>query len=177
MKKLVLRLCGDPILRRKARPVRLPVSRSVLNLIDGLFETMHAEGGVGLAAPQVGHSVRVFVAEIPSDGQKIALINPRVVARSEELAPYVEGCLSVPGVEGEVIRPRQVTVRGMTPDGKWIDIADDGLLARVMQHEIDHLDGILFVDHLPQEERHRIEPVLQRIAREAERRGRAAAAG
>jgi len=177
MNHLVVRLCGDPVLRKKARPVRLPLSRSVLALIEDMFATMHAEGGVGLAAPQVGHSIRLFVAEIPKEGKKIALANPRIVAYGQDLSPYVEGCLSVPGIEAEIIRPKQVTVRGLTPQMQWVEITDDGLLARAMQHEIDHLDGILFFDHLPDEERRRIEPALQEMAREAQRRARAAAAG
>jgi peptide deformylase len=142
-----------------------------------MFDIMEEEAGVGLAAPQVGQLVRLFVARLPKDERKIALVNPRVTARSKELAPYSEGCLSVPGLEAEIIRPKQVTVRGLTPDGRRVEITDDGLLARVMQHEIDHLDGVLFFDYLPEEERRRIEPALKQIAREAKRRVKAAAIG
>lgn len=177
MSTLYLRLCGDPILRKKARSVRVPISRRIRSLIDDMFDTMEKEGGVGLAAPQVGQSVRLFVVNIPKEGKKLALMNPRVVEQSKDLSSYVEGCLSVPGLEGEVVRPKRVTVRGLSPEGKWVEITDDGLLARAMQHEIDHLNGILFVDHLPEEERRQIEPALKQIAREAQRRMRAAAAG
>jgi len=177
MSKLVLRLCGDPVLRKKARPVRTPVPRSIQRLVENMFETMEEEAGVGLAAPQGVENVRLFVAKLPKEGRRIALINPKVTARSKDLSPYVEGCLSVPGLEAEVIRPKEVTVRGLTPEGKSIEITDGGLLARVMQHEIDHLDGILFIDYLPEEERRRIEPALKEIAREAKRRVRTAAVG
>jgi peptide deformylase len=177
MSKLIVRLCGDPVLRKKARPVRTPIPRSVQTLVDDMFETMEEEAGVGLAAPQIGRAVRLFVAEIPKDGPKIALINPRITARSKELAPYSEGCLSVPGLEAEILRPKEVTVRGLTPEGKQVEITDSGLLARVMQHEIDHLDGVLFIDYLTEEERRRIEPALKEIAREAKRRVKTAAVG
>jgi peptide deformylase len=177
MSKVMLRLCGDPLLRKRSRPVRVPVSKRVRALINDMFDTMQEEGGVGLAAPQVGQSIRLFVVHIPKEEKKIALINPRIVERSEELSPFVEGCLSVPGLEAEIVRPKRVTVRGLTPEGKWVEITDDGLLARAMQHEIDHLDGILFFDYLPEEEQRRIEPALKQIAREAQRRLRAAATG
>jgi len=132
---------------------------------------------VGLAAPQVGHLVRLFVARLPKDERKIALVNPRITERTKELAPYSEGCLSVPGLEAEIIRPKGVTVRGLTPDGRRVEITDDGLLARVMQHEIDHLDGVLFIDYLPEEDRRRIEPALKQIKQEAKRRVKSTAVG
>jgi len=98
MSKLILRLCGDPVLRKKARPVRTPVPKSIRGLVDEMFEIMEEESGVGLAAPQVGHLVRLFVARLPKDERKIALVNPRITERTKELAPYSEGCLSVPGL-------------------------------------------------------------------------------
>lgn len=132
------------VLRRKARPVG-KVTRDVQRLIEQMLVTMHEAHGLGLAAPQVGEGVRVFVAEV--DGRTIALVDPEVVRREgEEVA--TEACLSIPGVIGDVPRAASVTVRGKNRRGRRVTIEAEGLLARVLQHEIDHLDGVLFLDRV-----------------------------
>lgn len=144
-------LDGDPVLRRRARAVRRYGTR-LQELVGDLFDTLHAANGVGLAAPQIGVSERVIVIEIPEDaeeesgaGTSVALVNPEVVkARGEQLGP--EGCLSCPGFYGEVRRAMQVTVKGQDVQGREVRLKADGLLARALQHEINHLDGVLFTD-------------------------------
>lgn len=137
----ILRL-GEEILREKASPVP-KITDSILRLLDNMAETMYHANGVGLAAPQIGVSKRVVVVDA-GEGL-IALINPVVVAaEGEEVA--VEGCLSIPGVEGEVKRAASVKVSGWDRSGREVQVEGSGLLARALQHEIDHLDGILFID-------------------------------
>lgn len=139
---LEIRLVGDPVLRSRAKPVK-HVTRSIKELLEDMANTMYESSGVGLAAPQVGVSKRLVVVDA-GDGL-ISLINPEIVRR-EGSETGMEGCLSIPGIYGEVERASRVVVEGLGPDGrrKWVE--GEGLLARVLQHEIDHLDGILFVD-------------------------------
>ncbi|NPV29785.1 MAG: peptide deformylase [Firmicutes bacterium] len=133
---------GDPVLREKARPVP-EVNNNIRKLLANLAETMYAAKGVGLAAPQIGISKRVIVVDV---GEGLwELINPEIVSRQgEEIG--VEGCLSIPGVAGEVKRAARVVVKGWGRDGNQVEIRASGLGARALQHEIDHLDGILFID-------------------------------
>src|SRR5579875_460109 len=135
----------NPILRQKAKKVHR-FDPSMQKLVNDLFETMYAANGVGLAAPQIAQSIRVFVAEY--EGQKVAMFNPEIVkAEGEERGP--EGCLSIPGYVGENIRrAAKVIVKGQDARGKNIRVNAEGWFARVLQHEIDHLDGILFIDRL-----------------------------
>ncbi|MCS7059600.1 MAG: peptide deformylase [Anaerolineae bacterium] len=148
-----IRKIGDPVLRRKAKKVE-KITQDTHRLIDDMIETMRAHHGVGLAAPQVGSPVRVVVAEIeaddkiPGSGMTYALINPEIVHHSEETWENQEGCLSIPGWRGEVERPYRITVKALGRDGKRIRLEVEGWVARVLQHEIDHLDGILFIDKL-----------------------------
>ncbi len=133
---------GDGILREKALPVK-SITKHILKLLDDLAETMYAAKGVGLAAPQIGVAKRVIVVDV---GEGLwELINPEVVSRSGE-SVEVEGCLSIPGVAGEVRRAARVVVRGWNRKGETVTVAAEKLGARALQHEIDHLDGILFVD-------------------------------
>lgn len=119
---------------------------------------MHSSGGVGLAAPQIGVPLRVIVIGIPEQEEDIAVINPEVVRRKGE-RPVSEGCLSVPGYFGEIQRAESVTVKGLDPNGKEIRIKATELLAQVLEHEIDHLNGVLYIDHLESVEKlRRIEP-------------------
>lgn len=139
----------DPILARKAVPVAA-VNDRIRVLIRDMFETMYAAEGVGLAAPQVGVGKRVIVLDVSPVDETIppvAVVNPEIVSRNGS-ATAVEGCLSVPGVQGEVCRAESVEVRGMDEQGKPLRIRADGILSRALQHEIDHLDGILFIDRL-----------------------------
>jgi peptide deformylase len=130
-----------------------------------MFATMYRAPGIGLAAPQVGVGLRFAVVDLMADDKPapIVLINPEVLARSEELATREEGCLSLPGQYADVTRPARVTVRHTDADGVRRQIEADGLLAACLQHEIDHLDGVLFVDHLSALKRNMI---LRRLAKE-----------
>ncbi len=142
----------SPVLRQKARRIK-KFDAALRNLVDDMFETLTDAHGVGLAAPQVGLSVRLCVIEIPADeeentrARRIVLVNPEIVKSLGEQTDD-EGCLSLPGYVGEVTRAAVVTVKGFNAEGKPIRIKGEGLLARALQHEIDHLDGILFVDRL-----------------------------
>lgn len=133
---------GDEVLRRRAEDV-LEVNEEIRALIERMYATMEESRGLGLAAPQIGVSKRVFVYDV-GEG-KHAVINPRIVKRSGE-EYSVEGCLSIPGLQGEVPRALRVTLTGLDESGRKIRIRAEGLLARVFQHEIDHLDGKMFVD-------------------------------
>ncbi len=132
------------VLRRRARPVGR-VTREIQGLIDRMVATMHEARGMGLAAPQIGEGVRVVVAEV--EERTIALVDPEVVhAEGEESA--IEACLSVPGVIGEVPRATKLVVRGYSRRGRRVTVRAEGLLARVLQHELDHIDGVLFLDRV-----------------------------
>lgn len=137
-----IRKAGDKVLKEIAEPVAR-VDRKIRKLIDDMAQTMYNADGVGLAAPQVGVSLRVIVLDV--DDELIELINP-IIIKSEGCELGNEGCLSVPGVFGEVERFSEVTVTGLNRYGKNITITGTGLLARALQHEIDHLDGILFIE-------------------------------
>lgn len=143
-----LRFLGDPVLREKAAPIT-DLSDEVRTLIADMFDTMYAEEGVGLAAPQVGVGQRVIVVDPREpDVEPFALINPAVVAADDELDRAEEGCLSIPGLREIVERPAAVRVEALDPDGRTVTIDAEGLLARILQHEVDHLDGILFLDRV-----------------------------
>ncbi len=140
-----IRIAPDPVLRQKSKRVR-SIDGSIHKLIDNMLETMHAAPGVGLAAPQVGVPLRVIVIGLPEQ-EDIALINPQIVRRKGERL-INEGCLSVPGYVGQVKRAELVTVKGLNLDGKEIRIKADELLAQALEHEIDHLNGVLYIDYL-----------------------------
>ncbi len=151
-----IRTLPDPVLKRKAKRVS-SLDGSIQRLIDDMLETMPQAGGVGLAAPQIGVSLRVIVLQMP-DEEPVALINPEIVKRSGE-REVSEGCLSVPGYTGEIKRSESVTVKGQDRQGKTIRLKATGLMAQALQHELDHLDGVLYVDHLESGDRlHRTEP-------------------
>jgi peptide deformylase len=146
MAVLPIRTLPDPVLRQKAKRVRT-IDGSIKKLIADMLETMHADPGrVGLAAPQVGVSLRVIVIGIP-DKADIVLINPEIVRRKGSRL-VSEGCLSVPGYAGQISRAESVTAKGRDPSGKEIRIKAEGLLAQALEHEIDHLNGRLYIDHL-----------------------------
>ena len=150
MAVLRIRKYGDPVLRRKAERVE-DIDDEIRRLAQDMMETMYAYGGVGLAANQVGELRKVVVVDIsPHDPtfKPLILINPVVVEGYGEEG-FEEGCLSLPDITAEVIRPAQVLVRAISLEGDEVEIEADGLLARVLQHEIDHLDGVLFIDRLP----------------------------
>ena len=143
MAKLKIVKVGDDVLRKKCRPVDESTPK-ILTLLDDMAETMRAAEGVGLAAPQVGVLRRVVVIEV-EEGKLIELINPRIIAYSGEQIGQ-EGCLSVPGKWGKTKRPMHVTVRALDRHGKEFDISGSELLAKAFCHEIDHLDGKLYID-------------------------------
>jgi peptide deformylase len=144
---LDIRVLGDPVLRQETKPVAA-VTDEHRKLIDDMFETMHRAQGIGLAAPQVGRTERIAVVDVEGGKQPLALINPQVVSSSATTEKSEEGCLSIPDIFGDVERPESVVVRALDRDGRAIEISASGLLARCMQHEIDHLDGKLFLDYL-----------------------------
>ncbi|RLD08670.1 MAG: peptide deformylase [Chlamydiae bacterium] len=146
----------EPSLHRPSQPVTV-ITNEILDLIDDMFETMNQSNGIGLAAPQVGKNIRVIIVDILQKKSKpFALINPEIVhAEGEQF--YEEGCLSCPGLSGNVKRAAKVTVLGLDESGNDVKIDAEKLLAVVLQHEIDHLDGILFIDRLDEKEKQKIE--------------------
>lgn len=143
-----LHLLGSPVLRQKAAPVAA-VDDAVRRLVDDLFETMRAARGVGLAANQIGVPRRVAVVDVgEEDPPALVLINPLIVERVKETETAEEGCLSIPDIFGDVKRPVRVVVEALDANGQPQRIEAGGYKARAIQHEIDHLDGILFLDHL-----------------------------
>jgi peptide deformylase len=144
MSLLDIHVLGAPILREETKKVE-EITDELRELIDDMFETMYAARGIGLAAPQVGRTERITVIDV--DGNPIVLVNPEIVL-SEGKTREEEGCLSIPDIYGDVDRAKRVVVRALDRDGKPFEIDAEDLLARCMQHEIDHLHGRLFIDHL-----------------------------
>ena len=145
MAVIPIRTLPDPILRQKARRVK-SIDKSIDRLIDDMVETMHSASGVGLAAPQVGIPLRVIVIGIPEE-EELALINPQMMRRTGQRLVN-EGCLSIPGYFAQVQRAEVVRVKGLDRTGKEIRLRADDLLAQALEHEIDHLNGVLYVDYL-----------------------------
>ncbi len=141
---------GEPDLREKALPVK-EITPEILNLIKDMAETMYTASGVGLAALQVGVPKRIILVDGEEDGL-IVLINP-VIIKSEGEVVAEEGCLSVPDIYSQVKRSSKVTIKALNENGDPIEITEEGLIARALQHEIDHLDGILFIDRIGRMER------------------------
>ena len=161
----------DPRLKKKSLPVDA-VDAGVRQLMDDMLETMYDAPGIGLAAPQIGVLKRVIVLDIDREDTKtgpLFMANPEIVAASDEDVSYEEGCLSVPDHYSDVVRPATVTVRYLDRDGKQQDLACDGLLATCVQHEIDHLDGVLFIDHISALKRNMILRKLLKARKEQER--------
>ena len=148
---LPLLTAPDPLLRRRSEPVAA-VDDTVRALMENLVKTMYAEGGIGLAAPQAGIHRRVIVVDVAAEdggtGQVLRLANPVLKAVSQEEAGHKEGCLSVPELTAEIFRPAEVTVAYLDEAGVAQEISATGLFAACLQHEIDHLNGVLFFDHL-----------------------------
>ena len=164
MARLPIIVAPDPRLKRRARPVAA-VDDTVRRLIDDMLETMYAAPGIGLAAPQVGVLERVIVVDAaPRDAPPapLAMVNPRVVEVSDDTAVYEEGCLSLPRQYADVERPARARIAYLDRTGAARDIAAEGLLATCVQHEIDHLDGVLFVDRISRLKR---SIILRRLAK------------
>ncbi len=140
-----IRIEGDPLLRKKSRPVK-EVDARIKALLDDMLETMYDDNGVGLAAPQIGILRRLIVLDVGQGPMK--LVNPEIIKESEETQLDVEGCLSVPNLNGTVVRPQTIRVRYLDENGENKLVEASGLFARCIYHEIDHLDGILFRDRI-----------------------------
>lgn len=147
MGRLTIKTYKDPILRQKATAVA-SVGEEERRLAEDMIETMRSSNGIGLAAPQVGINKRIIVVEdLEGNKSTLTLVNPRILKR-KGMSSFCEGCLSVPDITSDVIRPEFIVVEALGLDGRKLKIEAGGLLARVMQHEVDHLDGILFIDRI-----------------------------
>jgi len=160
-----IRTYGDPTLRQQAEPVP-EIDAEIRALCERMVEAMMRANGVGLAAPQIGISKRIIILDV--DGAFHILINPELVETSEETEPVIEGCLSVPGVDAPVERSIRAVIKGINLQGQEVRIEGEGLLARAMQHEIDHLNGKLFLDHLGTARRQSLLKEYQRLAKETD---------
>jgi peptide deformylase len=158
-------IAPDPILKAKAKPVGRADDDAIRDLAAKMLASMYLAPGLGLAAPQVGHSLRLITIDLMPDNKPapMTLINPEIVALADEMATREEGCLSLPGQYAEVTRPARCKVRYLDLNGVRREVEADGLLNACLQHEIDHLDGILFVDHLSALKRNII---MRRLAKE-----------
>ncbi|MEO5511386.1 MAG: peptide deformylase [Longimicrobiales bacterium] len=177
-----VKLLGEPVLRKRADEVQLQINSDasaqmpkfemtddLRKLIADMFDTMYAEEGIGLAAPQIGESVRVIVVDPHEEGvEPFALVNPRITEFSDETDRAEEGCLSVPGLREVVERPMQVVVEGIDPAGRPTRIEAGGLVARILQHEVDHIDGIMFLDRVSPLKRKMLLKKWQKVKPDAE---------
>src|SRR3954465_13207850 len=145
-----IRTYGDPVLKSKAAEVS-DINGKIARLVDDMFDTLYeSDSGIALAAPQIGVQKQIFVWDV--DDQQMAIINPQIVESTGEWV-YDEGCLSIPGLYVEILRPNQVLGRGWTIDGDEVEIEAEELLGRMFQHEIDHLNGVLMFDRLEGDQR------------------------
>ena len=176
---LPIRAIGDPVLKRKARDIQ-PDEEGLSELIDNMFETMYNAQGIGLAAPQIGKDLRMFIVdtnvafddddkeekeEEDEEGIKEVFINPEIVEFLGDDSSFEEGCLSIPNIREEVIRPEGVHVKYRNRNFEEREVEVGGLLARVFQHEFDHIDGILFTDHLTGLKKRLLKSKLERISK------------
>ncbi len=161
-------LLPDPVLREVSKPVER-VDAGLLRFADDMLETMYDAPGVGLAAVQLGEPIRMLVVDTSREDeekQPQTFINPEIVASGDEASTYEEGCLSIPDYYAEVERPATVTVRYLDREGVSREIEASGLLATVLQHEIDHLNGVLFIDHISRLKRSMVIKKFQKLAKE-----------
>ncbi len=170
MALLPILIIPDPVLRATAQPVA-KITAEVERLCDDMLETMYDAPGIGLAAPQIGVSQRILVIDLGerADGatpNPLKIINPDIIWRSDDTNVYEEGCLSIPGIGAEITRPAKIKIRFTAISGKTEEIAADGLLATCIQHEIDHLNGVLFIDYLSKLKRDVIMRKMNKLKRE-----------
>ncbi|MDR1507568.1 MAG: peptide deformylase [Treponema sp.] len=151
---------SDSLLRKKAEPVT-DINDELRKTAREMIDQMHAENGVGLAGPQIGLPERIFVTHAAGDFPRV-FINPSIIWTSQEQVKYEEGCLSVPGIWADVTRPADIKIQAWNENGRGFTLETSGLLARVILHEYDHLQGILFIDRLPEAKRERILAKLKR---------------
>lgn len=154
---------GNEILRQKASPIA-DIDGEVAKLAQDMLEAMRAGRGIGLAGPQVGLKSRIFVVQVDNDVPRV-FINPSIIQTSSELAEYEEGCLSIPAMYADVVRPEMVRVQAWNERGRPFTIDAEGLLARVIQHEYDHLEGTLFIDRLSDVKRDRLVALYEKKKR------------
>ncbi len=154
-----IRIYGDPVLRQRAAEID-DVDGRLVRLVDDMIETMYAAPGVGLAAPQVGIEKRLFVYDVGDGEGPKAIVNP-VISEARGEWEFEEGCLSVPGLHWMITRPKEIHLTGFDLDGKEISIEADEYLARVFQHELDHLDGVLLIQHLDNDTRKEAMKILR----------------
>lgn len=154
---------GNPILRQKAKPVQ-KIDAALKKLSEKMIETMHRAEGIGLAAPQIGKSISMFVVDVSpvEEAAPMVLLNLDIVSSSGSMS-YTEGCLSIPGVTGEVNRPEKIKIRYMDLTGQRHEGVAEGILARVIQHETDHINGKLFIDYLDKKTLEPFTPVLKKL--------------
>ena len=162
--KLKLKIYGEQVLRQKAEPVT-EFGEPLIELCKEMYEIMHEKRGIGLAAPQVGVSKRFFIVEIEKDKNQIVLANPTIIYQSNDCEIMEEGCLSLPGVWADVVRPHSIIMQGQDLQGQMIQITASGLLARALLHEYDHLEGKLFIDHLKEEQLKEFESALKKLSK------------
>jgi peptide deformylase len=181
--KLTIHTLGDPVLRQKTEPVP-QVDARIRTLAADMIETMYAEEGIGLAAPQIGESISLCVVDVPVEGDTddegrrlnpaalmpMVLVNPEVLDRSEETETFEEGCLSLPDIRAPISRPREVTVRWTTLDGGTETQRLRGLIGRCVQHELDHLAGVLICDRMSPVKKVALRGAMKRLTRETRAR-------
>ena len=156
-----IRIAGDPVLRRRAEEVT-DIDAELVALTKSMFATMYEAPGIGLAAPQVGVGQRFFVYDLGDEDGPRVLINPEITGSDGEWE-FAEGCLSVPGQHFDLVRPKQIGVRGIDLRGRDVEFEADELLSRLIQHELDHLDGVLVLDHLDSDERREAKRLLREL--------------
>ena len=156
-----IRKLGDEVLHTKCEKITV-FDNDLKTLEEEMYKAMRKADGIGLAGPQVGVTKRIFVIEIPSESVMQTFVNPEIIETSVETGMYNEGCLSLPGLEHEIERPLKVTVCAQDIEGKPFTVNAEGLFARAIQHENDHLNGILYIDHLDQEEKARMEKLFEK---------------
>ena len=147
-------LFGEDILREVSEPISA-IDQEVVELAEAMFDTMYRERGIGLAAVQVGRLVRMFITHVPDDEPRV-YINPEIIGTSIEEWKYEEGCLSIPGLNADVIRPAAVKIQALNLRGRAFTLDAEGLLGRAIQHELDHLNGVLFLDKLKPKKREKL---------------------
>jgi peptide deformylase len=163
-------IAPDPVLKTKAKPVE-NIDGGIVRLMDDMLETMYRAPGIGLAAPQIGILQRVIVVDVADKGeqpQPFAMANPEILWKSDETSVHNEGCLSLPDQYADVTRPKQVRLRYIDRDGEVRELDADNLLATCVQHEIDHLNGVLFIDHISLLKRNMILRKLQKAKKSQE---------
>jgi len=154
-----IRIAGDPVLRARSQEVE-DIDAELVELTRSMFQTMYDAPGIGLAAPQVGVAKRFFVYDLGDETGPRVLLNPEVTGGDGEWE-FAEGCLSIPGQHFDVVRPKRIGVRGLDLDGNTVEFEADELLARLIQHELDHLDGVLVLDHLDDDQRREAKRLLR----------------